>query len=161
MKAFNATQIVAMIGTYQLKQFVQSENAIRFFFEDSGAMATGVSSAIPTLRNTVKITIEMDIASWENENNVLMGLYKAFNGGPISAALAAAGITNPNLGQVPFSMNFVGSTDFIFITTNYVFKKIADINVPTTHVDTNIRTWVIETVVQAQDFLGAIGYQAS
>lgn len=161
MKAFNATQIIAMLGPYRIKQFTQSENAVRFFFEDSGAMATGVSSAIPTLRNTIKITIEMDLASWENENNILMAVYKIFNGGPADSVLASVGITNPLLGQLPFSMQFAGSTDFIFITTNWVFKKIGDINVPTTHVDSNVRTWVIETVVQPQDFLGAIGYQAS
>jgi hypothetical protein len=157
MKEYNPTKIIAMIGAFQLQDFVQTENAIRVSNEDSAGMATGVVSAIPTFQNTNRMTIEMDFAAWSNENNILAALQKTFSGGPASAVLAAAGIANPNLENVPFIIKFVNSTEFIVATTNYVIKKVADAEIPTTKVETKIRTWTIEAVMQVQDFLGAAG----
>ena len=53
------------------------------------------------------MTIEMDFAAWSNENNVMAAVQKAFQGGPISSILGAIGITNPNLGQLPFVLKFL------------------------------------------------------
>jgi hypothetical protein len=157
-KAYNPTQFIIMVGGARLQDFAQTENAIRIDNEDSAAMAKGVNSAIPTFQNTNLMTIEMDFASWSNENNILAALQKLFQGGPLSSVLAAAGITNPNLGNVPFTMQFKNSTEFLVATTNYVIKRVGNVEIPTTKVDGKIRTWIIETVMQPQDFLGATGY---
>ena len=150
-----------MIGPYRLQDFVQTENAIRINNEEDATMATGVTSAIPTYTNTVRSTIEMDFNAWSNENNILAALKKAFTGGPVSSLLGAVGITNPNLSNMPFIIKFVDSLDFVVATTNYVITKVADAEIPTMHVDTKVRTWTIQTVLQPQMYLGAIGSEQS
>lgn len=156
-KVLNPIMITAMIGPYLLQNFVQTDNAIRINNEDEASMATGVTSAIPTFRNTIKSTVEMDFAAWAIENDVFEGLRKAFQGGPVGSLLGAVGITNPNISNLPFVLKFANSTDFILVTTNYVIKKCADTVIPTTHVDTVAKTWTIEYVLGPQDILGAIG----